>query len=86
MYKNIKIRISEWNDENELHPGRNRPQNQKICVCVRKRPLNKKETVNRSDIMFYYTCSIITCSKGKRTFYHVTGMCVLFISHKPKSI
>jgi len=36
--------IAEWNDENDLQQRRSIPPDQKICVCVRKRPLNGKET------------------------------------------
>ena len=37
-------RIAEWQEENELQARRSIPPDQKICVCVRKRPLNGKET------------------------------------------
>jgi len=39
--------ITEWHEENDLEARRPAPQEQKICVCVRKRPLNGKETRNK---------------------------------------
>ena len=41
------FRITEWHEENDLEGRRPAPQEQKICVCVRKRPLNGKETRNK---------------------------------------
>merc|ERR1712131_46219 len=39
--------IDEWKEDNELQHNRNRPGEVRICVCVRKRPLNGKENRNK---------------------------------------
>jgi len=39
--------IEDWRDDNPAHPPHHKRMNYKINVCVRKRPLNKKETKNK---------------------------------------
>ena len=43
----IVLRIEDWRDENPSRPPHHKRMEHKINVCVRKRPLNKKETKNK---------------------------------------